>query len=263
MHRWALGGLAAVVVMAAPLAAEAQAAPDVVMTRDGGMMRGTIVESVPGDHVTIALGNGQTRTVPWAQVEYAGPESDRPSGGLNRPVPTPPPQGYAPPGEQTVTLRVQGQQDNIALHRVTGTATATAWTGSGMAAIRAYSFERLCGVPCELQVPPGSHQFALSQGNGGEVPAEALDIRGDGTLYTHYVDRTGIRVAGWLTLIIGGLAGAAWMVIPLATTDFGLSGDDSWLVGLIGGSSVLIVAEVVGLILALQGDGSELRFDAL
>ncbi len=244
--------------------ASAQNAPDVVTTRDGGMVRGTISESVPQDHVTITLTTGEVRTIPWANVEYAGPESDRPSTAPAvappppRDVPAPSPAYTAPARDpNTVRLQVLTEQSGLALHEVTGMATAAVWTGQAFGTVRAYSFHRLCGVPCTIDVPRGSHQFALSQG-GDPVPARAIDILRDGTLATHYVDRGVLRAVGWITLVVGGLAGAAWMVVPLLTTDYS---SDDWLVGLIGGAAVLSVSEIVGLILALQGDAAELRFD--
>lgn len=243
----------------APAGALAQSATDVVLTRGGGLLRGQIIESAPGQQVTIQLPNGESRTVPWADVEYAGPETRRPGA-----VPPPPPSlshptAYAPmpPPSDAVRVQVTSEQDGLALHEVTGTATASAWTGQGMATIRAFAFRRLCGVPCALELPRGSHHLALSRG-GTEVPARPLDILRDGTLQAEYVDRSALRVAGFLAIILGAVGGGAWMIVPILTSD--LSSDD-WLVGLIGGGSILVVSEIVGLILAFQGDGAELRFD--
>src|SRR5690242_20290879 len=44
-------------------------APDSVYLKEGGLLRGAIVESVPNDHVTIALPTGEVRRVPWDVVE--------------------------------------------------------------------------------------------------------------------------------------------------------------------------------------------------
>lgn len=46
--------------------------PDLVVLRNGGMMRGSIVELVPGDHVLIQLPNGEERRIDMSEVEYAG-----------------------------------------------------------------------------------------------------------------------------------------------------------------------------------------------
>lgn len=58
--------------------------------RGGGFLRGTVVEWVPGDHVTILLANGQNRNVPWAQVDPDSPPptaAAAPASSSVRPVP--------------------------------------------------------------------------------------------------------------------------------------------------------------------------------
>lgn len=85
-----------------------------------------------------------------------------------------------------------------------------------------------------------------------------IDIRRSGTLYGQYVDREGLRVAGWLTIIGGGVAGALMMTMPLLTTT-GYNND--WLGWMIAGGAVLLVSEIVGMILAFQSDGAVIRFE--
>ena len=46
--------------------------PDIVVLKNGGMMRGSIVELVPEDYVLIQLPNGEERRIDMAEVEYAG-----------------------------------------------------------------------------------------------------------------------------------------------------------------------------------------------
>lgn len=60
---------------AAP-AAPAAIPPDVVLQKDGGMLRGTISELIPGDVVVITLSSGEQRRIAMANVEYAGPASE-------------------------------------------------------------------------------------------------------------------------------------------------------------------------------------------
>ncbi len=246
--------------------ASAQVVPDVVITTDGGMLRGTIIESVPGDHVTLTLSTGEPRTVLWSNVEYAGPESGRPTNAVlpQAPVqtsvqPPSPGPGYASPRADTVHVQVTAEQDRISLHEVTGTAAATGWHGDHVATFQMFSFNRLCGVPCTLELPRGSHHFALSQGNGGVVPGPQMDILRDGTLSAHYVDRGPLRLGGWLTFLGTSLGGLAWMLTPIFTTD--ITASDDWLYGLVGGGVLMAVGEIVGLILAFQGDSAEVRFD--
>lgn len=153
--------------------------PDVVMSPGGGMLRGTIVESVPGQYVVIMLPTGETRRIEWPNVTYAGPASGapqqvqtqtRPSYGAAAQLGTTAPQFQPSTPAGGVHVRFESPQPGITFHRVTGTATATAW-GSGHAiAVRAYSFERLCTAPCELTLDPDSYHLALWSARAPRCP---------------------------------------------------------------------------------------------
>jgi hypothetical protein len=55
-------------VMARPASAEGPML-DTVETRGGGLLRGSVAENLPGDHVTLVLPNGEVRVVPWSDVD--------------------------------------------------------------------------------------------------------------------------------------------------------------------------------------------------
>ena len=61
----------------APPLASAPASPpkDIVHLRSGGIVRGTIVESLPGDAVKIQLVTGEIRTIPYSETTYVGPDT--------------------------------------------------------------------------------------------------------------------------------------------------------------------------------------------
>src|SRR5688500_7843319 len=46
---------------------------DVVRLKNGGLVRGTIVELLPGESVTITTALGKTREFAMSEVSYAGP----------------------------------------------------------------------------------------------------------------------------------------------------------------------------------------------
>ncbi|MDH5676939.1 MAG: hypothetical protein OEZ06_32785, partial [Myxococcales bacterium] len=62
---------------AAPVAPSAPA--DLVLLKNGGLVRGTISELVPAEKVVIVTITGEARSYPMAEVEYAGPASGAPS----------------------------------------------------------------------------------------------------------------------------------------------------------------------------------------
>lgn len=175
-----------VAVCSSPGLAMAQSTPDlpdVVLMTDGGMARGTIVESVPGAQVTIRLASGESRTIAWAAVRYAGPESERPAPpnprGEAEADPVDPASEFSDPTIEEVRVRVASDQRGLALHRVTGQFVShgvapttyrfvrTAWGGRTLEAdyqsstrYRGYESEVLCEAPCELSLLPGRYGSA-------------------------------------------------------------------------------------------------------
>jgi hypothetical protein len=53
--------------------ARADTPPDIVKTRAGGFIRGTIVEKDPDGEVVIRTATGDLRRISMSEVEYAGP----------------------------------------------------------------------------------------------------------------------------------------------------------------------------------------------
>lgn len=95
---------------------------------DGGMLRGTIVESEPGRYVVISLPTGETRRVAWREVRYAGPAARAPhpaAAPLWSPPATPASVSMAtlPPESAGFRVRFVSPQDGISFHRVTDTTT--------------------------------------------------------------------------------------------------------------------------------------------
>ncbi|HJL16772.1 MAG TPA: hypothetical protein RMH99_14005 [Sandaracinaceae bacterium LLY-WYZ-13_1] len=228
--------------------AAAQAPPDVVMTRDGGMMRGTIVEHVPNSHVVLQMPTGETRRIDGSWVTYAGPASGAPDA--------------AAPGTSSgrggVRLRLEADQPRTTFHLLTGTATATAWGPGGTAFARAHAFDRLCTAPCETSLPTGTQRLGLSVGDGDAIAAPSVDIPGPGTLVGTYTDNTGIRVAGWTLFGVGAATGIGIMLVPLFDENLLLS-DDLWIfVGV--GAGIAILAAAIGAPLGFLSDGATIRF---
>lgn len=228
-----------VLVSSVPALALAQATPDVVRTRDGAMVRGTIVERVPGSHVLLQTAQGEFRRIEESELVAAGPVATQ-------------------AGPTGVPLRLVADEP-LGFHLVTGTATATAWGPGGLARARGYDFRALCRAPCETRLPTGHQRLALSVGDNTPIPASSLDITGPGTLFGEYTDRSGARVAGWTTLVIGVAAGLSLMLVPVFEQS--LLDSDALYAFLGIGGAVAIVAAVVGAPLGFMEDGATVRFE--
>ena len=123
-------GLAIASLASQECPAHAQSAPsagdDVVYLRNGGMLRGTATEIVPGDHATIALASGQVATVQWAQI-------DRIERGARAAAPPP----VAAPSVRTVTVHIDSER---AARLEVRAANGSSWIP-------------LCNAPCDAAVP--------------------------------------------------------------------------------------------------------------
>lgn len=265
--------LCSILLLSVATVARAQALPpDVVHLTNGGMLRGTIIENLPGDHVTIQLPTGETRTYPSAEVASAGPAEvpqdivpPPPSSGVMVPVgpprvarpgglPTYGPQGPAAP---TIRVHVESTSPELTLQQVTGTGTAIVSTGRSFATVMVDSFAPLCTAPCDVELPAHTYILGVSEGQGaarrGDHNLFTLDA--DTTLELEYESREGARIAGWIVFIGGALVGAGIMLGGILAN----SSTDDFVTWLIAGSVVLAVSEIVGLALAFLNDHADIR----
>jgi hypothetical protein len=234
--------------------------PDVIRTKDGGLLRGTIVESIPGEKVVILLPTGELREVPMDQVDHAGPLGDAPPAWT--PPPTPPtapdpsaaPSAFPPapsppaPASPDVTL---GAPASLVLTADEPGITYFLYHGStsrpigGNVILTLHSFDRLCTAPCRMNLKPGNYRLALALPDRDPTPARrSIDItpstRG---LHGSYTSLRGVRIGGWM-LLVGGAAmgmGGALLIVSDPSTSYVLMG--------VGGGVMLI-----GLIMALLKD---------
>lgn len=251
-----------------PAFAQPAALPDIVQLRDGSYVRGTIVERVEGQYVTIQLAGGDLRQFPFSEVTYAGAAADEvpqpPAQTLSaQPALTGPTQAVPTPQPGSVQLQVVPARadQRFTLHVLTGSATATVWTGGGVGFARVDSFAPVCTAPCSTNLPPGSYFFGVSQGDGEARRAPGGPFTVDRNMLTaeiEYESREGFRIAGWLWLGIGAVAGLTIMLIPLFGNDY-----DNYEVPLIVGASIAVGSSLGSLPLLLFNDAARVRFDGL
>lgn len=245
--------------------------PDVVRLRDGGMLRGTIIESSPGSHVLLTLANGETRRVEAEDVEWAGPvaemavhsaqtptdlalgpseqassadgprsEPERPSG----------PSAVLPAGDLRFPIELWTHLDReIVVHwrasehpemsvTIVGNIGAASTDMVG-------DWVEVCTVPCSASLPQGTHHLAASEGDFPryEFPLP-LTVRQPLSVEIVRVDRTTERIAGGITIGSSLVIGAFLMGIP-AAIDGGLftsgANGGSFVAGAVIGGLGLIV----------------------
>lgn len=202
-------------------AAQANPIPDVVRTRDGGMVRGTIVERAADGTITLLLVTGGVRTFSPTEIAYAGPSPVVPSPSRSAPPASPPPAPTsrdAEPRTFDVSVRAHGER-RLRVHLVSGEATARSYGSSGVvASARAFEFRQACVLPCTLQLPFGSHRLALSvDSREPAVSEDYIDVNRNVALRASFSDgrprrRRGLGIGS--TLMVVG-AGVGLTAIPV------------------------------------------------
>ena len=233
--------------------AAAQAPPDVVTTKDGGMLRGTIIEKVPGQYVDITLANGETRRIPMDQVVSAGPagsgggQAVPPAARDNRQV------GVATVHGAEARLKLTSPQVGVGFHNRVGSSYAVAYGYGGSAVARGRQYADLCVAPCEISMPSGTYNLALSSDGGYPVETGAVTVpAGGATLEGEYESYSGMRAVGWTILISSTLVGLTLMMWPLLDTDS--LGEDGLPASFWIGTGIAVVGPLVSIPFLAKAD---------
>lgn len=199
-----------------PAPATAPAGPDLVLLKNGGMLRGTISELVPGETVTIVTAAGKTREIPMSDVSYAGPADKAPTG-IETKEPEPreepetkdqeeagtddedkddedEPKPYVTVYAKRAKLQLESKPEGLTFYREAASAEGT---GSGSAA----GYERLCTAPCKIALPAGTETLAISDADGVPRKARPVTLRPTDTVVRGYFEsRSSERTFGWILL---------------------------------------------------------------
>lgn len=259
---------------ARPPSPAAATPPDVVITKSGAMVRGTISEMDPDGEVVIQTLTGDLRRFSMSEVRFAGPAANMPEG-TDEPVAGA--QGnekkkkkkkakrrkMAPvirveAGE--AELRLVANQPDVTFHLKTGSANfsghGTAWGSDGPSTVSVsgstHAYSTICTAPCESWLPTGSHRLALSLGGGAAVEVEeSLHLRGPAKLEGKYTSNKGTRIFGHV-LGIGSLV----VALTLVATDDHEDDDNTQFYAAAG---VLTVGTVAWVVLGFMPDDAEIR----
>lgn len=258
--------------------------PDAVRLKNGGLLRGTISELIPGDSVVLLTATGEVRRFPMSEVDYAGPAAGLP-GATAAPRASAP--AAADDGRITVSLRAN--QPEITFHQriaseiSTGAAVsfglglgvggggggARGGVGFTPYASSGATFTPLCVAPCELAMSPGTYYLGLSLDDGMPVSDNRPVVVAPGAtaITGAYKSHEELRVAGWLvgtTTFLGGGALLTWSVVTGAqqcsTTNTCILPDDR-VAPVIGGLSIMVGGAIIAYVLTSFIDEIELTVE--
>ena len=233
--------------VASPAPPSGSAPLDTVFLRNGGMYRGVVTEIVPGDHVTLAVSGGETKVVPWADVDRIVATTEAPASippSPSSPVPpvapvapaTPPGLDVPPPSPAEAPPRTQWRANRPLL--VTGSILFAAGYGPNVVAAapstvglvgRVALLLVTLGLPCwfggsgyickgqhgavQLLIPfAGPFLFASDHPRDTVIHASGTPLSGTakGLLYAS----AGLQIAGVATILTGVILGRHERVEP-------------------------------------------------
>jgi predicted cobalt transporter CbtA len=218
-----------------------------VILRDGSRYRGLIVESIPDDHISIAIAEGTLRQLPFEEVVYAGPSKTAPASPV---VATRTASRDERP--HTETKRRSPKPGESMVHFRTRTPELTVWVAevsNGPNGPTDSGFRRLCEAPCSEPLEHGLYRLAYSRADSRPLEVKSnININREAAVEADISSRRGTRVAGWVIL---GLGAATGTVLLSLTFDPLKGRRDGYIVG---GVAALALGPTLGLPLALTSD---------
>jgi hypothetical protein len=119
---------------------------DVVILRNGGMIRGTLIELIPNDHATVQMANGQSAIIQWGEIHHI-------ERGM--PAPPPPPAVYPQPGLPPAAPKILSGPAAF-VHIESTRPVQVLYSNSKTA----FDWDPVCESPCDAQLPiEGSYKI--------------------------------------------------------------------------------------------------------
>jgi hypothetical protein len=195
----------------------AASAPDIVRLKNGGLVRGSISELVPGESVTVITLTGESRKFDMNEVSYAGSVANDP--GAAEPAPPAAATNEAKPADKARPY-VTVEATEARLHLVSdppglvfARQDASAFSGDR----KATGYARLCAAPCDITLPAGTETISVTA-ETERHPYKIQVIRipgGHSELRAYYRDNQSTRNRGWLIMGAGVVGGAALIALSI------------------------------------------------
>ncbi|MGH7281051.1 MAG: hypothetical protein ACRELY_05975 [Polyangiaceae bacterium] len=122
-------------------AAAQETGADTVVLRDGGMLKGNLIEILPGDHVTLQLSNGQSARIRWDVIDHIIRNGVPLNTAQPAPATAPPP---APAEQGTVLVHIDGDVDLESEATLNGAPSGKPVKGG---------WATMCSSPCDQEMP--------------------------------------------------------------------------------------------------------------
>ncbi|HEX8792206.1 MAG TPA: hypothetical protein VF765_14730 [Polyangiaceae bacterium] len=161
---------------------------DIIYTKSGGMMRGTLIEVATGAQATIQLGTGEVVTVPWAEISR-----------IEQGAPTPAPSPTPSPTPAPAPTPAPGPPDAMVVVHIDSPSPVELQVTHG----QKNDWQTVCASPCDQSFPAhGTYRIA----GGGVRPSSTFTLsamHGRANLVAS-PSSTGWFVGGIVLLAVGG-----------------------------------------------------------
>lgn len=229
--------------------------PDVVRLKDGGMVRGTIIEKRVDDAVVIQTALGETHEIPWDEISWAGVAAEMPSAQKKSPP------RRSPPKSQSIVQLRSNDREPLDFHIRSGelAIVGRSYVVPATVAGRATTYRPLCTAPCEVMLLPGDYRFAVSQADGSVVELRhSMHIpAGRAELTASYESYAGMRAAGWVVMVASSIVGLGLIFssrVEDCSTGICYSAVDKSKLTL--GLGIGVGGPLLGLLMALKADSA-------
>ena len=223
--------MTALAILASSLPTFADDASVTIVLKGGAKYRGTLVEEVPNDHVTIQLATGEVKRFAWADINRGGD------------APAPP---LPPPSEPGPVVHIVGGSSDVVLERMVGKIEGTGY--------RAKHFAVVCTAPCDRVVASGGG-YRVTGEAFGKTSAFALGAGGETRIEIDPGDRTTRNIAFGSALAL--IAVGSGLAVYAGTA---MDKDDKARNTVLGIACVALVGSIVGFIVAAR-NGPTVRVD--
>jgi hypothetical protein len=202
----AAAALAATVFAAAPAhAQQATVTPpgnDVVYLKSGGLVRGTLIEAIPGQTARVQLVTGEVSTIPWSEVDHivTGPTPTPTPTPAPTPTPTPTPSRDSP----MVRLHIESPRNLELVGRPEGG-----------------DWVPVCGASCDRPVHLDWEYEVRGEGIKASGPFVLGGAKGDAVSISVDPASKGTFIVGIVSIAVGGNVTLGGLVIMLAGSAFG------------------------------------------
>jgi hypothetical protein len=166
------------------------------------------------------------------------------------------------PDEDSVRVETDGE-DLVLMARVSRS-TLTLRNDVRSVRVDLHEYADICTLPCDAPLSALGGVLGVSHDDGDPVPAgHVRGVLNEGdVLRVHFDDRSGLRVAGWITAIGGAVLGAVLAIVGLSTATPDALGVPQYPWELIGaGTGILVVGLAVGFPLAFLGDAASVEIE--